>query len=220
MDTRSLAATIDHTALKPETTSDQIETLCREAAEHHFASVCVMPLWVPLAHATLQSLGSAVAVCTTIGFPNGNHATASKVAETRQAIADGAREIDMVIAIGSLKSGGDQHVLEDIRAVVKESHHGGALVKVIIETALLTRDEKRRVCGLVGESGADYIKTSTGFAGGGATLEDVRMMRELSPSHVLVKASGGIRDKATALVMIEAGAARIGTSSGVVIVGA
>jgi len=218
MDNYLLAPVIDHTALKPETTSAQVETLCREAHRYGFASVCVMPLWVSLARRTLDALASSVVVCTTVGFPNGNHATRSKVTEAALAIAEGAREIDMVMAVGALKSGDDAHVLEDIRAVVVEASRRSALVKVIIETCLLTEEEKRRACAIVGESGADYIKTSTGFAGGGATVEDVMLLRRLSPPEVQVKASGGIRDRETALAMIAAGATRIGTSAGGAIV--
>jgi deoxyribose-phosphate aldolase len=162
--------------------------------------------------------GTDVAVCTVVGFPLGATTTAAKVAESVNAIAHGAREIDMVASITALKSGMHDAVLEDIRTVTQVCHDQGAIVKVIIETCLLTADEKRRMCSIVTQSGADFIKTSTGFSTGGATIDDVRMLRELVGPSVRVKASGGIRDRATAIAMIEAGADRIGTSSGVVIV--
>lgn len=218
-ETIDLASTIDHTALKPETTAEQIKTLCAEAAEHRFASVCVMPYWVQHASETLLRLSSPVAVATTIGFPLGAHHPTVKVAETRRAIDDGATEIDMVITIGALLSGDEAAVAQDIAGVVEEAHTSGAIVKVIIETALLDDAMKRLACRLAAAAGADFVKTSTGFSGGGASVEDIRLMREVVPSSIRIKASGGIRDRASALRMIEAGASRIGTSAGVAIIG-
>ncbi len=211
-----IASTIDHTVLKPDSTAQNVDVLCAEAAQYHFASVCILPWHVARAATLLE--GTGVAVCTVVGFPLGATVTSAKVAETVTAINNGAREIDMVASITALKSGMHDAVLEDIRTVTQVSHDHGAIVKVIIETCLLTHEEKRRMCSIVTQAGADFIKTSTGFSTGGATLEDVRLLRELVGPAVSVKASGGIRDRATALAMIEAGADRIGTSSGVVIV--
>lgn len=211
-----IASTIDHTVLKPDSTARNVDVLCAEAAQYHFASVCILPWHVARAATLLE--GTGVAVCTVVGFPLGATVTSAKVAETVTAINNGAREIDMVASITALKSGMHDAVLEDIRTVTQVSHDHGAIVKVIIETCLLTHEEKRRMCSIVTQAGADFIKTSTGFSTGGATLEDVRLLRELVGPAVRVKASGGIRDRATALAMIEAGADRIGTSSGVVIV--
>ncbi len=211
-----LASTIDHTILKPDSTAQQVDVLCAEAAQYSFASVCILPWHV--ARATRLLEGTDVAVCTVVGFPLGATTTAAKVAESVNAIAHGAREIDMVASITALKSGMHDAVLEDIRTVTQVCHDQGAIVKVIIETCLLSADEKRRMCSIVTQAGADFIKTSTGFSTGGATIEDVRMLRELVGPSVRVKASGGIRDRATAVAMIEAGADRIGTSSGVIIV--
>lgn len=211
-----IASTIDHTVLKPDSTAQQVDTLCAEAAQYAFASVCILPWHVARAAALLE--GTDVAVCTVVGFPLGATVTSAKVAETVTAINNGAREIDMVASITALKSGMYDAVLEDIRIVTQVCHDHGALVKVIIETCLLTDDEKRRMCSIVTQAGADFIKTSTGFSTGGATLDDVRLLRSLVGPSVRVKASGGIRDRETALAMIDAGAARIGTSSGVIIV--
>ncbi|MCS6940903.1 MAG: deoxyribose-phosphate aldolase [Roseiflexaceae bacterium] len=211
-----IARIIDHTLLKPDATPQQIAQLCMEAREYGFAAVCVNPVHVAQA-ATLLA-GSATIVCSVAGFPLGANGTAAKVFETRQAIADGAREIDMVISIGHLKAGDDDHVRNDIRNVVEAAHAGGALCKVIIETALLTDDEKRRACLLAVEAGADFVKTSTGFASGGATVEDVALMRAVVGERARIKAAGGIRTLADARAMIAAGADRIGTSSGVAIV--
>ncbi|MBC8144640.1 MAG: deoxyribose-phosphate aldolase [bacterium] len=215
-----IASFIDHTALKPETTDEQIRTLCFEADKFGFAAVCVMPYWVPRCSMVLEQLGSRVEIATTIGFPIGSHQTVVKVAETKKAIHDGATEVDMVINVGALKSGLRAVVMADIMAVVMTAHESGVIVKAIIETSLLTHDEKLRACELVGEAQADFIKTSTGFAGGGATVDDIILMRNASPERVRIKASGGIRDAETALRMIDAGAVRIGTSSGVAIIGA
>lgn len=212
--TESLASYIDHTALKAETTREQIEQLVTEAKEYEFASVCVNPTWVSYCSEQLQD--SPVKVCTVIGFPLGANATATKVFETKQAIQDGATEVDMVINIGALKDGNVELVLEDIRAVV-EAAKGKALTKVIIETALLSEDEKKQVSSLVKESGADYIKTSTGFSTNGATEDDIRLMRSIVGPSIGVKASGGIRDLNSMKLMIDAGATRIGASAGVAI---
>lgn len=219
MTAQELAHYIDHTALKPETTEAQIVALCQEAHDHGFAAACVMPYYVPVACRVLEELDSATQVCTTIGFPNGAHQTVVKVAEARKAMHDGATEIDMVINVGALKSGHPAVVAADIAAVAAAVHEGGAIVKVILETSLLTDDEKRIVCEMASRMGADFVKTSTGFAGGGATLDDIRLMRASSAAAMRVKASGGIRDYATAIAMIDAGADRIGTSAGVEIVG-
>ncbi|MED4269807.1 deoxyribose-phosphate aldolase [Geobacillus stearothermophilus] len=213
--TVNIANMIDHTLLKPEATEEQIVQLCAEAKQYGFASVCVNPSWVKTAARELS--GTDVRVCTVIGFPLGATTPETKAFETKNAIENGAREVDMVINIGALKSGADDWVESDIRAVV-EAAAGKALVKVIIETALLTDDEKVRACQLAVKAGADYVKTSTGFSGGGATVEDVALMRKTVGDNVGVKASGGVRDRKTAEAMIEAGATRIGTSSGVAIV--
>lgn len=212
----NLAPYIDHTLLKPDSTEAQMITLCAEAVEHGFASVCILPWHVAPAAAYLAD--SAVPVCTVVGFPLGATTTDVKVAEARKAIGDGAKEIDMVISLTALKSGHVDQVLADIRAVTDVTHEHQALVKVIIETCLLSHDEKLRLCELVTIAGADFIKTSTGFSLGGATLDDVTLLRAHVGETVRVKASGGIRDRQTALAMVQAGADRLGTSSGVVIV--
>lgn len=212
--TESLARYIDHTALKAETTKDQIEQLVIEAKEYNFASVCVNPFWVSYCYEQLKN--TPVKVCTVIGFPLGANTTETKVFETNQAIKDGATEVDMVINIGALKAGNDESVQADIRAVV-EAAKGKALTKVIIETALLTEDEKKRVSQLVKDAGADFIKTSTGFSTGGATVDDIRLMRSIVGPTIGVKASGGIRDLESMNLMIAAGATRIGASAGVAI---
>ena len=204
---------IDHTILKPETTQEQVEKILSEAKEYDFASVCVNPTWVSLAAESLKD--SDVKVCTVIGFPLGANTSAVKAFETEDAIANGADEIDMVINIGALKAGNDALVLDDIKAVVDAS--GDKLVKVIIETCLLTDDEKVRACQLSKEAGADYVKTSTGFSSGGATVADVALMRKTVGPDMGVKASGGARSYEDAIAFIEAGASRIGASSGVAI---
>jgi len=210
-----LASLIDHTLLKPDATRDQIEQLCREAAQFCFASVCVNPNWVPLCRELLR--GSGVKVCTVIGFPSGAHAPDVKAYEARRAVEQGAEEVDMVINIGALKSKDYALVEQDIRGVVQTVGRD-TVVKVILETSLLTRDEIVMGSSLAKAAGADYVKTSTGFAGGGATVEDVRLMRETVGPDVGVKASGGIRSKADAEAMVEAGATRIGASAGIKIV--
>jgi deoxyribose-phosphate aldolase len=210
-----LASLIDHTLLKPDATRDEVERLCREAAQFCFASVCVNPVWVPLAAEILR--GSGVPVCTVIGFPSGAHAPDVKAYETRRAVEQGAQEVDMVINVGALKSRDYALVERDIRGVVEASGRD-TVVKVILETSLLTRDEKVMGATLAKAAGADFVKTSTGFAGGGATVEDVRLLRETVGPELGVKASGGIRSKEDAEAMVAAGANRIGASAGVKIV--
>ncbi len=211
-----VAKYIDHTLLKPEAARVEIEKLCKEARDFNFASVCVNPAWVKECAFALH--GAPVKVCTVVGFPLGATLADVKAYETRRAIFDGATEIDMVINIGALKSGDDATVKRDIRAVVEAAHEGCAIVKVIIETALLTDDEKVRACRLAKEAGADFVKTSTGFSRGGATVADIELMRRAVGSEVGVKAAGGVKDLAAAREMIAAGATRIGASAGVKIV--
>lgn len=208
----NIAAYIDHTLLKPEATKSQVVQLCKEAAEYKFASVCVNPTWVETAAAELTN--SEVKVCTVIGFPLGASTPETKAFETTDAISKGANEIDMVLNIGALKSGDTAHVLKDIEAVV-EAAKGHAIVKVIIETCLLTDEEKETASRLSKEAGADFVKTSTGFSTGGATVEDVKLMRKTVGADLGVKASGGVRSLEDVEAMIEAGATRIGASSGV-----
>lgn len=212
----ALAAMIDHTALKPETTVAQIEKLCAEAAQYSFASVCINPSFVSLCSQKLT--GTGVKVCTVIGFPLGATSTAAKVAETERAIADGATEIDMVIHIGHLKSGDREYVARDIAQVADAVHRGGAILKVIIETGLLTDEEKIIACLLSKFASADFVKTSTGFAKGGATEADIALMRLVVGPVLGVKASGGVRTHQDALAMISRGATRLGASAGVAIV--
>lgn len=204
---------IDHTLLKPEATQDQILAIIEQAKQYDFASVCVNPIWVGLAAKELKD--TDVKVCTVIGFPLGATTSAVKAFETKDAIANGADEIDMVINVGQLKAGQDDAVEADIRAVVEAS--GDKLVKVIIETCLLTDEEKVRACQLSQKAGADFVKTSTGFSTGGATVPDVALMRKTVGPDMGVKASGGARSLEDALAFIEAGATRIGASSGVAI---
>src|SRR5262245_45789037 len=211
-----VARYIDHTLLKPEASRDEIQALCSEARTFGFASVCVNPTWVRECAALLH--GSPVKVCTVVGFPLGATTADVKAYETRRAIFDGATEIDMVINIGALKSGDDRAVKHDIRAVVEAAHESCAIVKVILENALLTDDEKVRACVLAKESEADFVKTSTGFSKGGATVADIELMRRTVGASVGVKAAGGVRDLAAAREMIAAGATRIGASAGVKIV--
>lgn len=211
----SIAAMIDHTLLKPEATRQQIESLCQEAKEYKFASVCVNPTWVGTAKELLQ--GSGVMVCTVIGFPLGATTSETKAFETKNAIENGAEEVDMVINIGALKDHNDELVEKDIRAVV-EAAKGKAHTKVIIETSLLTNEEKIRACELAVKAGADFVKTSTGFSTGGATAEDIALMRKTVGPDLGVKASGGVRSTEDVQKMIEAGATRIGASSSIAIV--
>ena len=211
-----LAAMIDHTLLKPEATLGEVEQICKEAVEFNFASVCINPGYVKLAREKV--LGSAVKVCTVIGFPLGATTTKSKVCETEEAIAEGAQEVDMVINIGRLKSQDHVYVENDIRSVVNLAHSKGGVVKVIIETCLLTDQEKEKACLLARNAGSDFVKTSTGFNKSGATVADVTLMRWVVGSKMGVKASGGVKSYEHAMRMIEAGATRIGTSSGIKII--
>ncbi len=200
---------IDHTILKPDATKEEVLKVCEEAKAYRFASICVNAVHTRTVHEAL--LGTEVKTCTVVGFPLG--ATVVKALETSRAVQDGADEIDMVIDIGALKEHNDRAVLLDIASVVEAAGH--ALVKVIIETCLLTEDEKKRACELAIRAGADFVKTSTGFSKGGATVEDIALMRKVVGPDIGVKASGGIRTLEDALAMIEAGANRIGTSAGV-----
>ena len=208
----NIAKLIDHTALKPDTTRAQILQLVEEAKKYGFASVCVNPKWVGLASDELN--GSGTAVCTVIGFPLGANTTKTKVFEPVDAIGNGAREVDMVIDIGELKDKNDVYVEKDISSVVKAAG-GKALVKVIIETCLLNHEEKVRACRIAKKSGADFVKTSTGFSKSGAAVEDVSLMRSVVGDDMGVKAAGGIHTRKEAVCMVKAGASRIGTSSGV-----
>ena len=210
-----LAKYIDHTLLRTDAQRADVAKLIEEAKAYHFASVCVSPIWVSYVSEALRDTG--IKTCTVIGFPQGATPSAVKAFETKQAVADGADEVDMVIAVGRLKDGDDAYVKADIEAVVQAAG-GKALTKVIIETCLLTDEEKRRACLLAKEAGAGFVKTSTGFAAGGATAADVRLMRESVGEAMGVKASGGIRSRADAEAMLAAGATRLGTSSGVKIV--
>ena len=211
-----LAKYIDHTALKPETTADDIDQLCHEADQYQFASVCVNPTWVKRAATHLR--GTDVKVCSVIGFPLGATTAEIKAMEARRAIRDGAREVDMVINVGALKSSDHVTVLTDIEKVVDSAHEAGAIVKVILETSLLTDEEKVIASTLAKQAKADFVKTSTGFSGGGATVYDVALMRETVGPSMGVKASGGVRTKSDVENMIAAGATRIGASAGVQIV--
>src|SRR5213082_3499523 len=209
---RDWASLIDHTLLKPDASQTEIKHLCEEAAQYHFASVCVNPTWVRACTCHLQ--GSGVPVCTVIGFPLGATLPDVKAYEARRAIFNGAREVDMVINIGALKSGDDCAVEDDIKAVVDAAHENHILCKVIIETALLTDEEKVRACLAAKNAGADFVKTSTGFAKGGATAHDVALMRHTVGRALGVKASGGVKGIDDARAMFEAGATRIGASVG------
>lgn len=212
MEKSQIAKLIDHTLLKPDATREQIVRLAEEAKKYDFASVCVNPVWVPQVCEILKE--TDVKVCTVIGFPLGATTPETKDFETRNAIENGATEVDMVINIGLLKSGRYEEVEEDIRAVTKAAE-GKALTKVIIETCLLTDEEKVRACEIAARAGADFVKTSTGFSTGGATVEDVALMRKTVGDDLGVKASGGVRSLEDLMKMVDAGANRIGTSSGV-----
>ena len=216
MDKKTIAAMIDHTLLKPEATPAQIEKLCAEAAEYHFASVCVNPVYIPLAARLLKDTG--VKVCCVVGFPLGAIAPEQKAAEAASCAAMGAEELDMVIHVGAAKAGDWALVQRDIEGVVKAA--AGHTVKVIIETCLLTDEEKVKACEAAKAAGAHFVKTSTGFSTGGATAHDIALMRKTVGPEMGVKASGGIRDYETAMAMIEAGANRIGASAGIAIVAA
>lgn len=210
----NLAKYIDHTLLKPQADQAAIKTLCDEARQYGFFSVCVNPYWVPFCKKQLS--GSDVKVCTVIGFPLGANTTESKVFETKDALKNGADELDMVINIGALKSGDYETVLQDIKAVRNAGEN--FTLKVIIEASVLTEQEKIKACELSAQAGADFVKTSTGFTGGGATAEDVRLMRAHVPASMQVKASGGIRTRQDFDAMVAAGATRIGASAGVKII--
>ena len=215
--TQDIAKFIDHTLLKADATFEQITKLCQEAAEHGFASVCVNPCYVK--HAAKLLDGSGVAVCTVVGFPLGASSSKTKAREAKQAIRDGATEIDMVINVGALKSGQDDIVYKDIRGVVKVCKRRGALCKCILETSLLNDDEKQRACDAAIRAKANFVKTSTGFSTGGATVEDIALMsKAVAGARMGVKASGGVRNLQDAEKMIAAGATRIGASAGVAIV--
>ena len=213
MDKKTLAKTLDHTLLKATATPAQIKTICREAAEIGAASVCINPVNIELAKSLLT--GSGVKVCTVIGFPLGANTSEVKAFETRDAISKGAEEIDMVINIGALLAGDTDTVFTDIKAVVDAAN--GILVKVIIETCYLDDSQKQTVCLLAKKAGADFVKTSTGFGTGGATVADVKLMREAVGSDMKIKASGGIRDYDTAVQMLEASADRLGVSASIAI---
>ncbi len=213
---RDMAQYIDHTLLKPETTRNEIRKLCSEAGQYRFASVCINPVWVKESAKYLCATG--VEVCTVVGFPLGASAPDAKVYEARRAIFDGAREIDMVMQIGALKSEDYNLVEDDIAKLAEAVHQEDALLKVIIETALLTDEEKIKACLLCKSAGADYVKTSTGFSKAGATVKDVSLMRRVVGPDMGVKAAGGVRDFAGAQEMLAAGATRIGASVGVKIV--
>ncbi len=206
---------IDHTALKADTTLSQIEKLCGEAREYDFFSVCVNSYFVKKAVSLLN--GSSVKVCTVVGFPLGASTMETKRFEAMKAVTEGAQEIDMVINVSAIKSQDWQYVLDDMSSLAKVTHQQGALLKVILETCLLTQEEKQKACELAVKAGVDFVKTSTGFSSGGATIEDVKLMRSIV-GNLGVKASGGIRDAETARKMIEAGATRLGTSASVEIV--
>ncbi|MBI3193528.1 MAG: deoxyribose-phosphate aldolase [Ignavibacteriae bacterium] len=211
-----LARMIDHTLLKPEATKDQVITLCNEAKKYNFASVCINPSYVSLCAKLLRD--TAVKVCTVIGFPLGATSTASKAFESEQALRDGATELDMVINVGMLKSGEHDYVENDMFAVASTARRYGALTKVILETGLLSDEEKIKACMLAKRAGMDFVKTSTGFAKGGATAGDIALMRKVVGSAMGVKASGGVRTREEALAMVASGADRIGASASVKIV--
>ncbi len=204
---------IDHTLLKPEATTSQIEKLCAEARENKFFSVCVNSYYVKKCVALLQ--GSGVKVCTVVGFPLGASTMETKRFEAMKAVAEGAAEIDMVINISAVKSGDWQYVQDDMSSLAQVCHQQGAILKVILETCLLTEEEKKKACEIAKRANVDFVKTSTGFSTGGATVEDVKLMRSIVGDKIGVKASGGIRDLTTAMKMIEAGATRLGCSAGV-----
>jgi deoxyribose-phosphate aldolase len=211
-----LASYFDHTILKPDATVEEVDTLCAEAITHGFASVCVNGCWVSRCAEILA--GSGVLVCAVVGFPLGASVTEAKVFEAQRLMGDGACEIDMVLNVGALKGGDDTYVQGDIAAVAEACHRHGARLKVILETCLLTNEEIERASRLAKTAGADYVKTSTGFSTGGATVEHVALMRRVVGPVLGVKASGGVKDHATAQAMIEAGATRIGASASVAIV--
>ncbi|MDR0909123.1 MAG: deoxyribose-phosphate aldolase [Spirochaetaceae bacterium] len=218
IDKKNIAACIDHTLLKAEASSEAVRKLCTEAKEYHFASVCINPWYVSLASQALA--GSDVKVCTVIGFPLGAAETEVKAYEAAYAVCQGALEVDMVINLGMLKSGDYAGLENDVRSVVQSAKEPNpdAIVKVIIECCLLSTEEKEAVCKILLKTGAEYVKTSTGFSTGGATIEDVRLMKTIVGDKMKIKAAGGIRTYEDATAMLEAGADRIGTSNGVAIV--
>lgn len=207
---------IDHTLLKPEANASQIEKLCAEAKENEFFAVCVNSYYVKKCVSLLQ--GTNVKVCTVVGFPLGASTMEAKRFEAMKAVAEGAREIDMVMNISAVKSGDWQYVQDDMTSLAQVCHQQGAILKVILETSLLTEEEKKRACEIAVRANVDFVKTSTGFSSGGATVEDVKLMRSIVGVKIGVKASGAIRDAETAFKMIEAGANRLGCSAGVEIV--
>lgn len=208
---------IEHTNLKPECTQQDVIRLCEEAVEHGFYGVCVSPYYVQLAKKSIKK--EPVKIITVVGFPFGYNTVASKVEETKKAIISGADEIDVVMNIAAFKSGDDATVLNDLQAVIMACHLQNKVAKVIIETALLSKDEIERACRLCVDSEADFVKTSTGFAHSGAKVEDIELMKRILPAKIKIKAAGGIKDAASAESMINAGASRIGTSAGVAIAG-
>jgi deoxyribose-phosphate aldolase len=208
---------IEHTNLKPDATHQDIIKLCEEAVEHKFYGVCVSPYHVQLAKKTIKK--APVKIITVVGFPFGYNTVASKVEETKKAIIGGADEVDVVMNIAAFKSGDDATVLNDLQAVIMACHLQNKVAKVIIETALLTKEEIEKACRLCVDSEADFVKTSTGYASSGAKVEDVELMRKILPAKVKIKAAGGIRDNATAIAMVNAGATRLGTSSSLAIMG-
>ncbi|APF40453.1 deoxyribose-phosphate aldolase [Neomicrococcus aestuarii] len=216
LSTSELAQMIDHTLLKQNASREEILKVCDEAREYKFKSVCVNPIWVSTVREALA--GTGVLTCSVIGFPFGATPTAVKVFETKQAIADGANEIDMVIDIAAALRGDREALVADISAIANAAHEGDAILKVIFETAMLTEEAKVLACEASVEAGADFVKTSTGFGGGGATVKDVALMRKTVGPDMGVKASGGVRSREDALAMIEAGATRLGASSGIAIV--
>lgn len=210
----SIASLIDHTLLKPEASRADVERMCSEAVKHHFAAVCIYPVWIPLVASLLR--GTGVKTCTVAGFPHGASSSATKAFEAAEAVRSGAEEVDMVLAVHAVKGGNMRYAEDDIRAVVSAAD--GRTVKVILETGLLTDAEKVTACRFAVAAGARFVKTSTGMGAGGATVADIRLMRGTVGPDIGVKASGGVRSLAEALAMIEAGANRIGTSAGVAIV--
>lgn len=208
---------IEHTNLKPDATHQDIIKLCEEAVEHKFYGVCVSPYHVQLAKKTIKK--APVKIITVVGFPFGYNTVASKVEETKKAIIGGADEVDVVMNIAAFKSGDDATVLNDLQAVIMACHLQNKVAKVIIETALLTKEEIEKACRLCVDSEADFVKTSTGYASSGAKVEDVELMRKILPAKVKIKAAGGIRDNATAIAMVNAGASRLGTSASLAIMG-
>ena len=212
----NLASRIDHTLLRPDATETQIRQLCREAAAHGFASACVPPCYAALAAELLD--GSGAAVCTVIGFPLGYATSLVKFREAEVALGDGAQELDMVLNLSALKSGHFERVQAEVQDLADLAHLHGALLKAIVETALLDADELARACDLCAAAGADFVKTSTGFSTRGASFEDVRLMRRALPEHVKIKAAGGIRSRAVALALVEAGADRLGSSNSLALI--